>query len=162
MNLKICWCRIYMRLQFWSKATVRPETLFATKNLFLTTVIRCIVKKRKKPITFVIHLWAFWDLLRRSFPSLTRHLCVWFPSIQRNHIFWYVYYTSVREHHQMYLIFTIKSLLKYHISSSSTFKVKKITISVFPPSIPISLVSVSVEQKSFYSEHFQFQFSREV
>lgn len=39
---------------------------------------------------------------------------------------------------------------------------KKISITIFPPSIPISLLSVSVEQKSFYSQHFQFQFSREV
>lgn len=39
---------------------------------------------------------------------------------------------------------------------------KKITMSMFPPSIPISPLSVSVEQKSFYPQHFQFQYSREV
>lgn len=35
-------------------------------------------------------------------------------------------------------------------------------MSMFPPSIPISPLSVSVEQKSFYPQHFQFQYSKEV
>lgn len=145
------------------KATVRADILPTTQfhSLILSTVNRRYLIRKKSNaglLCYVIHIWASRNLLLSTPSRMTRLLCVWFPWVKGGYASLYVLYTSAHKCNETSKFHYRVLILKYCVKGYGTFENEwKNGDAHFLQ--PLSLLLVSVEQKSFYSQHFQFWFS---